>query len=149
MFLHVCRVQQAVSRPAWPAGGCAGAGAVVMSNGCWFGPALLCPPASMRANLLTETQGESGYCVYCIDWHGCSSGWCPSAGTLQRWLTNNLMRLNTHAGPWLGFSTAASPPQCHCGFTHATLSPKAKESDYLEAFGRRLAVALIFWSARK
>lgn len=48
-----------------------------------------------------------------------------------------------------GFSTAASPPQCHCGFTHATLSPKAKESDYLEAFGHRLAVALIFWSAKK
>lgn len=82
-------------------------------------PAHPCHPAIMRANLLAETQGESGYCVYCIDWHGCSSGWCPSSSTLLHWLTNNLMRLNTHAHPWLGFTSSWSC-SCHSGSTLAT-----------------------------
>lgn len=84
-----------------------------------------CHPAIMRANLLAETQGESGYCVYCIDWHGCSSGWCPSSSTLLHWLTNNLMRLNTHAHPWLGFTSSWSC-SCHSGSTLATFVQKKK-----------------------
>lgn len=71
-------------------------------------PAHAFRPARMRANLLAETQGGSGCCVYCIDWHDCSSGWCPSAGTPLCWPTNNLMRHNTHAGWWLGFRRSAS-----------------------------------------
>lgn len=77
-----------------------------MSDGGQLAPPGTAIPASMRAKLLTQTQGESGYCVCCIDWYDCSSDWCPSADTDKQ--------LNEAQHPWR-VSTEASPPQRHGG----------------------------------